>query len=57
MIVTAAVVVPVPAHTRSDLTIGAAAGTETRLHEPRHVVHILSPSIPAALSPITQGES
>ena len=57
MIVTAAVVVPVPGRTRSDLTIGAAAGSETRLHEPRCLVHILSPSIPEALSPITQGES
>ena len=57
MIVTAAVVVPVPGRTRSDLTIGAAAGSETRLHEPRCLFHLLSPSIPAALSPITQGES
>ena len=58
MIVTAdVVVVPVLGHTRSDITIGAAAGTESRLHEPRCVVHLLSPSIPAAPSPITQGES
>ena len=57
MIVTAAAVVPVLGRTRSNITIGAAAGTETGLHEPRCVVHILSPSIPAALSPITQGES
>ncbi len=55
--IAAAAVVPVLGHTRSNITIGAAAGTETRLHVPRCVVHILSPSIPAAPSPITQGES